>query len=204
MGLTVVATGFAAGRPLTGDRKAELHEQLALPEFQVRRKAAIELSRAGDNSGVPMLVEAMSCLTNRNDRYNCIVALRIAKDRRAIPALIKAADDSSPDVRSISLAVLGEVKATNAYDVIVSHLNDIDRDLGPIPIQPATAACYALAELGDKRAIPYLVKALDQWQAEPQASRALRQLTGHDFRRRDEWKDWWKKEEPNHRVEATE
>lgn len=175
-------------------QKAELHGQLAAPEFDARRRAAIALARAGDNSGVPMLIEAMSSLTNRNDRNNCVVALRIAKDPRSIPALIKATDDPSPYIRGIALATLGEMKATNAYGVIVSHLDDLERDGGCIPMPPAMLACHALGELGDARAIPHLVKALDQKYTQGQAARALGKLTGHDFQELEEWREWWEKE----------
>lgn len=91
---------------------------------------------------------------------------------------------------------------TNAYDVIVPHLDDLELDAG-CTIPPAMVACYALGELGDKRAIPHLVKALDQRTTQGQAARALRKLTGHDFKNPDEWREWWKKEKPNHQVEAT-
>lgn len=192
--LLVVSWSSAEEKPISADRKAELHEQLDAPEFDVRRRAAIELARAGDRSGVPMLIEAMSSLTNRNDRNNCAVALRIAKDPRSIPILIKAADDPSQYIRGIALAALGEMKATNAYGVIVAHLDDLELDGGCIPMPPAMLACHALGELGDKRAIPHLVKALEQKYTQGQATRALQKLTRHDFRELDEWREWWEKE----------
>jgi hypothetical protein len=36
--------------------------------FEQRRQAALQLHRLGDNSGVPVIIENMSALTNQTDR----------------------------------------------------------------------------------------------------------------------------------------
>ena len=57
---------------------------------------------------------------------------------------------------------------------------------------PANSACYALGALGDRRAVPLLVAALDDPDLSSSAGRALAALTktgeGWDAGR---WKAWW-------------
>jgi HEAT repeat protein len=72
-----------------------LHQSLLSREVEVRRRAALTLGRLGDWSGVPVMVADLSKATGR-DRDNVIVALRILKDERAIPALRAALKDKSP------------------------------------------------------------------------------------------------------------
>jgi HEAT repeat protein len=57
---------------------------------------------------------------------------------------------------------------------------------------PAASACYALGRLGDRRALPLLVCALDDPDLTFNAAKALAALTktgdGWDSAR---WKTWW-------------
>lgn len=201
----LVSSGCTPNSPDSRAHTKELRAQLAAPDFETRRHAAIELSRAGDNSGVPILIEAMSTLTNQNDRNNCIVALRITKAPQSVPILIKATDDPSPYVRSIALEALGELAATDAYEAIVEHLHDYEAQEGScIPGYPASAACYALGALGDKKAIPHLVEALEHKETQSSACQALAKLTGQQLHYDiAKWKQWWKKEKPNKRIQPT-
>jgi HEAT repeat protein len=195
---TVAYSVCADDTPDPAARSRELRAQLTAPDFDTRRRAAIELSRAGDNSGVPIMIDAMATQTNRNDRNNCVVALRVMKDHRTIPTLVKTAEDTSPYVRSISLEALGEMMATNTYDVLVAHLDDFERHGGCMAMYPADSACYALGALGNKKAIPLLMNALDHRETQSQACQALEKLTGQSFRYDvKKWKNWWKNREPN-------
>ena len=197
-------SGCTSDSPEPHAQTKELRVQLTAPDFETRRQAAIELSRAGDNSGVPVLIEAMSTLTNQNDRNNCIVALRITKAPQSVPILIKATDDPSPYVRFIALEALGELKATDAYEAIVGHLRDYEAQEGSLPTYPASAACYALGALGDKKAIPYLVEALEYEETQSSACQALAKLTGQQLHYDiAKWKQWWKNEKPNQRIQPT-
>ena len=166
---------------------------LASSDFDTRRRAALALHKSGDNTGVPAIIEAMGTLTNQTDRNNAIVALRITRDTRSIPALIKATSDPAPYVRIVALAALGELVATNAYTVIVSHVTDLERLDGCILQCPGDSACYALGALGDKRALPVLIQALDLPETQGEACLALEKLTGQRFRYDvGKWKAWWK------------
>ena len=185
--------------------RLSLRAELSSPEFETRRRAAIELHELGDNSGVPVMIVAMTNLTNQTERNNAVVALRITKDPRSIPILTKMTSDRSAYVRSIALAALGELAATNAFDAIASHLSDLENFGGDVPRCPGDSACYALGALEDKKAIPLLVNALDHRETQTQACQALEKLTGQPFRYDvEKWKTWWKEQQPNKTVQRTE
>jgi HEAT repeat protein len=193
--ILVLAASVGVAESMTN---STLRADLSSPDFETRRRATIELHKLGDNSGVPAMIEAMGTLTNQTERNNAVVALRITKDPRAIPALTKATSDPSAYVRSIAVAALGELAATNAYNVIVSHVTDLENFGGDVPMCPGDSACYALGALGDKRALPVLIKALDQRETQSQACQALEKLTGQAFRYDvEKWKAWWKEKRPN-------
>jgi HEAT repeat protein len=177
-----------------------LHESLKSQDVEIRRRAALTLGHLGDKDGVPAMIADMSQATGR-DRDNVVVALRILKDDRAIPALREALKDKSPYVRGIALAALGEMKATKAYDDIVALTTDKEengggKNAGPLNCfrtYPAEMACYALGALGDKRAVPVLIERLTDKDLQESARQALEALTdqklGNDA---EKWKSWWK------------
>ena len=83
--------------------------------------------------------------------------------------------------------------AVEAFDKIAARLKD--KQLPPntdIPMYPAGSACDALGALGDRRAVPLLVAALDDPDLAGSAAHALAALTktgeGWDAGR---WKAWW-------------
>src|SRR4029077_4694770 len=104
------------GLPATEKATAikRVQESLKSKELEIRRRAALTLASLGDKSGVPTMIEDLSRATGR-DRDNIVVALRVLKDERAIPALRKALKDKSPYVRGIAVSALGELKAAKAY-----------------------------------------------------------------------------------------
>jgi len=176
-----------------------LHESLTAEDIEIRRRAALVLGKLGDNSGVPTMIEALPKATGK-DRDNVIVAIRVLKDARAVPALRAALKDDSPYVRSIAVAALGELKAAKAYDDIVAVTNDKGEKAVPpkagvlncFPVCPADSACYALGALGDRRAVPVLIGLVDDKDVETAAMQALEVLTkqkfGYDA---EKWKAWW-------------
>lgn len=177
-----------------------LHDSLNAKDIEIRRRAALVLGKLGDPSGVLTMIEALPKATGK-DRNNVVVALRILKDERAIPALRAALKDDSPYVRSIAVAALGELKAAKDYDDIVAVTRDKGEKSVPpkagvlncFPVCPADSACYALAALGDKRAVPVLIGLVDDLDVQNAAMRSLEMLTkvkvGSDP---DKWKAWWK------------
>ena len=137
------------------------------------------------------------------DRNNLLVALRIIKDPRAVPALRKALSGPTAFVRCIAAEALGEMKATEAYTDLVALTRDKDwqRGLDPkglncIPHVPAGAACYALGALGDRRAVPVLIDCLADGDLRHQARQGLEALTGQKLG--DDpaaWAAWWKRQD---------
>ena len=95
-----------------------LKEALKSEYVQVRVRAAMALNSLGDKSGVDVMIEDVE-VEDPNDRADVVAALRIMKDERAIPALIKASGDRSSYVRCLALSALGEMRAAEAYEVIV-------------------------------------------------------------------------------------
>jgi HEAT repeat protein len=177
-----------------------LHESLKSQDVEIRRRAALTLGHLGDKDGVTAMIADMSQATG-HDRDNVIVALRILKDDRAIPALREALNDKSPYVRGIALAALGEMKATKAYDDIVGLSNDKEENgggknagtLNCFRNYPADMACYALGALGDKRAVPVLIERLTDKDLQESARQALEALTNQKLGNDPEkWKAWWK------------
>lgn len=181
-----------------------LNQSLKSDEVEIRRRAALTLGEVGDTSGVPTMIEDLSKATG-SDRDNVVVALRVLKDKRAIPALRMALKDESEYVRGIAVAALGELKATEAYDEIVALTKDKgdkpdNKNAGKldcVKIPPAALACYALGALGDERAVPVLIEVLADKELQGCAQQALEALTkqkfGHDS---EKWKAWWKAQKP--------
>src|SRR4051812_31238011 len=71
-----------------------LQGALKAKDVEIRRRAALTLGKLGDKSSVPVMIEDLTKATG-HDRDNVVVALRVLKDERAIPALRKALKDQS-------------------------------------------------------------------------------------------------------------
>jgi hypothetical protein len=177
-----------------------LLESLMSKEVEIRRRAALTLASLGDKSGVPTMIDDLSTATGK-DRDNIVVALRVLKDERAVPALRKALKDKSPYVRGIAVAALGELKAAKAYHEIVVLTKDkegLKAGKGPGHLNcirdcPAFSACYALGALGDERAVPVLIGLLADADLQQPALQALEVLTKQKFGKDpDKWKTWWR------------
>jgi HEAT repeat protein len=170
--------------------------------FEIRRRAALTLDKLGDKSGVPTMIADLATAAG-NDKQNVVVALRILKDERAIPALRKALTDRSPYVRSIAVSALGELQAVEAYDEIVGLTGDLGDPpaarapgtLDCFPVHPGDSACYALGALGQKKAVPVLIARLADKHFRQSASQALAALSGEKFGTdAAKWSQWWKEQ----------
>jgi HEAT repeat protein len=176
-----------------------LQESLKSKEVEIRRRAALTLAKLGDKSGVPTMIDDLSTAAGR-DRDNVVVALRVMKDERAVPALRKALQDKSPYVRGIAVSALGELKAAKAYDEVVALTKDKEGltaakgvGLNCIPNCPAFSACYALGALGDERAVPVLIGLLSDADLKEPARQALEAITKQKLGTDPEkWTAWWK------------
>jgi RNA polymerase sigma factor (sigma-70 family) len=178
-----------------------LDEALRFEHVEIRRRAALTLGSLGNKSGVPTMIEDLFKATG-SDRDNVVVALRVLKDKRATLALRKALKDSSPYVRGIAVAALGEVKAAKAYDDIVAltrdkgKANEKSGSLNCVRILPADMACYALGALGDQRAVPVLIERLADKELRQSARQALEALTSQKFGDDwEKWRSWWKEKD---------
>jgi len=105
---------------------------------------------------------------------------------------------ASPEVRAGAAEALGFLRAYEAQDVLLGHLDDAS------PLVRREAA-MALAWCGDRKAVPPLLTALadEDWVTRQAAHVALANLTGMEFpfdstaplRKRmmqvNRWRDWW-------------
>lgn len=186
-----------AGSPAADKAAAvqRLKDSLKSKDVEIRRRAALTLNGLGDKSGVLTMMDDLTTAAGR-DRDNVVVALRIIKDERAVPALRAALKDKSPYVRCIAAAALGEMKAGKAFDDLVALTKDKEREnnggLNCFPMLPADSACYALGALGDLRAVPTLIELLSDKDLQNAASKALEMLTKQKFGTDPaKWKQWW-------------
>jgi HEAT repeat protein len=148
-----------------GDLLAPLVAALGDRDSGVRALAALALGRVAAALESPTLrEEAIPALLNAfrdsslNVRTNAAWALgRIGPD--AVPAMIHALRDEEMQVRSAAASVLKQIgerhgKTTRAVDALIAALNDVDE----------TVRWYAIGALGvirDPRAVPHLVRILD-------------------------------------------
>jgi len=188
-----------------------LKEALQSDFLALRIQAALILNSVGDKSGVAVMIKDISA-EDPNDRASVVSALRTIKDKRATPVLIKAADDSCPYIRCIAISTLGEMQAMEAFDVIALHLHDkAIPTKTDIAMSPAQSVCYAFGLLGNKKAIPLLIKALGDKDLTDTACEALTRLRRGNspfrsgFRVHQEelgcdvekWTQWWEWENLN-------
>jgi HEAT repeat protein len=106
---------------------------------------------------VPALIE----LYQDTKRPEHLEALARYKDERTKPVMIEALDYSDDDFdrATIAAGVLGDMKATDAVDPLIAAATK------PLPIKSRAnnaklAAIRALVRIGDKKAVPALVKIL--------------------------------------------
>ncbi len=131
---------------------------------EARASAALE---AVDETHLPALLEALTS-GDADARWWAACALARLPDRRATSALLAAAADLDPEVRTAALHALGERRAPEAVTPLLFALSDRSLYLARI-------AADALIHIGEP-AVPGLIRALEQ-DAAPQvranAARAL-------------------------------
>ncbi|MFB0535505.1 MAG: HEAT repeat domain-containing protein [Anaerolineae bacterium] len=162
---------------------AELLQQLADKNRQVRQEAARALGDMGDRRAVPHLIQALgdkyakvreaaaSALGRIGDEQAASHLVQALGDQNvrvrseavkalsqigpaAVPHLIQALGDERWEVRERAASALGRIGDQSALPHLVQALNDSKDAV-------RTAAASALGQLGDKRAVPHLVQALD-------------------------------------------
>jgi HEAT repeat protein len=115
-------------------------------------------------------------------RSGAVYALKEAKSARAFDAEIAALKDPEPDVRAGAIAMLRDLKDPRAFDSLVTVLKDKQEPEGrPEPMGGFMAfrvgnrcmAAWALASLGDARAVEPLLAALKDDSRELRAAAAV-------------------------------
>ncbi len=142
-----------AWRGASGPREP-LHALLESDEDEARRmRAAIGLGRVGDRAAVPTLGELIEDEDAELDhRVEAVRLLGVLRDPRGVGALLGMVEDER--LRRRVLVALGRVGDPRAFDTLLEALTD------PRHTVTREFAARALGELGDARAVPFLVSAV--------------------------------------------
>lgn len=138
-------------------------------------------------------------------RYAAIDALGDRRGPEAADALERAFKDSSSAVRQRAMEVLPKVDRERGLRLLLAGLADEDRWIREAAVQQIMALTGTRPTAGDRRAVPMLIKSLDDPSKSVSvlAMAALRRLTSHpwkvkvnaqDAKRRaviGKWKSWW-------------
>jgi HEAT repeat protein len=131
-----------------------------LKDLRTQKEALDNLAKMDVEKARPA-VPALIDLYNDDHRPEHLEALARYKDERAKPLMIAALDytDDDFDRATVAAGVLGEMKATDAVPALIKAVEK------PLPIKSRAnstriAALRALVKIGDKRAVPTLMKIL--------------------------------------------
>ena len=83
--------------------------------------------------------------------------------------ILQALESSDPDIRELALDNLGTLKPDNAFNIILPYLLEQD-------IEVRSAAACNLGEIGDSKAIPYLIEIAKNDSSEKVRAEALSAL----------------------------
>lgn len=126
-------------------------------------------SRLRETGLLVPFVEAISA-GGENARAHSAVALGAAKEKRAIPLLVRALRDKSPKVRAAAARAMSFVSDPSAIDALAESLKDADADV-------RADAAFSLSLIGDRRAVAALLGLLAS-KAERDRAAALFALGG--------------------------
>jgi HEAT repeat protein len=131
-----------------------------LKDLRTQKEALDNIARM-DVEKARVAVPALIDLYKDDKRPEHLEALARYKDERAKPLMVAALEytDDDFDRATIAAGVLGEMKATDAVEPLIKALEK------PLPIKSRAnstrlAALRALVKIGDKRAVPTLMKIL--------------------------------------------
>jgi len=144
----------------TGDPNDPMTWAKDLKNLRTQKEALDHLANMDVEKARPA-VPALIALYQDTKRPEHLEALARYKDDRTKPLLIEALDYSDDDFdrATIAAGVLGDMKATDAVDPLIAAATK------PLPIKSRAnnaklAAIRALVRIGDKKAVPALVKIL--------------------------------------------
>ena len=206
IGASILATGVAGctsyGPPLGvqfhqlihGYDPSYLVEGLRSPSALVRRWSIVSLARYGDPKAADAFILMLNAIQEPVAvvRATAAVGLRVLGDKRAIPALVFAAqNDPEPIVRADAVRSLGDLGGPPE----IATLAPISRG-DPDP-NVRLEAIYAMRKIGGEDALPTFIAAL----SDPDESvafaahSALLSLTGQQLSPdRNQWVKWWQEQ----------
>jgi HEAT repeat protein len=160
LALTLAVALATASLACQGDPADPMTWAKQLKDLRTQKEALDNLARMDVEKARPA-VPALIELYQDTKRPEHLEALARYKDDRTKPLLIGALDytDDDFDRATIAAGVLGEMKATDAVDPLIKAAER------PLPIKSRAnsarlAALRALVKIGDKRAVPALMKIL--------------------------------------------
>ena len=125
------------------------------PKVMAVMAAALEKELAEDLKSVPALVKKTSSQCAKERREAAMELGRIQPtDKDSLNALIGLLDDADADVRAQAAISLGWMQAKGAVDALVAKTTSKN-------VRDRRRTVQALGNIGDKRAAPALMKALD-------------------------------------------
>ena len=142
------------------DRKYSLNyyvNRIAADEYTLRSAIAIALGRIGGERGVRALFEMLATETGqmassvKNDAKTAISAALESDGQRFVPLLIDELKTKSVEVRQFAAYCLGDYASEDAVNALIAAAYDEQEDF-----DVRASAMRSLANIGDRRAIPYL------------------------------------------------
>jgi HEAT repeat protein len=167
-----VLKNVALGLNEAGDPRAALALIRAANECKGRAsvKARAALVRRPEIRDLDFLVKCLSERWATVRRY-AAERLKMLKDRRAVPALLKASRDDDVEVQ---LAVFEALSPFAAEDEAVTQRMLEAIGYGDISVRQA--ACESLGEARCRAAVPDLIRAIHNFFLRPRATEALRRI----------------------------
>ena len=142
------------------DRKYSLNyyvNRIAADEYTLRSAIAIALGRIGGERGVRALFEMLATETGqmassvKNDAKTAISAALESDGQRFVPLLIDELKGKAVEARQFAAYCLGDYASEDAVNALIAAAYDEQEDF-----DVRASAMRSLANIGDRRAIPYL------------------------------------------------
>ncbi|MBK7991933.1 MAG: HEAT repeat domain-containing protein [Blastocatellia bacterium] len=150
--LLFLIPSFSYGQQNNENRRAQLLKDIRSEDRRIRRKAAEDLGRLGDEQTIPALVFT---LKDPDQFVSAAAALALGeiKDKRAIDPLIEILRSSNIETRGAAAVALGRIGDNRAITSLLPLLNDIEA-------YPRSSAISALGRIGDSSVINSLTNIL--------------------------------------------
>ena len=142
------------------DRKYSLNyyvNRIAADEYTLRSAIAIALGRIGGERGIHALFEMLATETGQmgssvqKDAKTAISTVLESDGQRFVPLLIEELKEKSVEVRQFAAYCLGDYGSEEAVNALIATTYDEQEDF-----DVRASAMRSLANIGDRRAIPYL------------------------------------------------